>query len=157
MVNGGGSSAQVLGLTRQFYPTDPAAAVFGAKALKPEESTNYALGIVLKPTPASSVTVDAYDLKIRHAIQASESLSGNGVGAAPAQGTVIGNLFNAEGLAGFTTASFDLNAWDQTARGVDTAARWHLDQILAGSLDLGLRSVCSTPMFRRAACTTAPR
>jgi iron complex outermembrane receptor protein len=137
LVNGGGSSAQVLGLTRQFYPTDPAAAVFGARALRPEESTNYALGIVLKPNVASSVTVDAYELKIRHAIQVSESLSGNGTGAAPAQGTVIGNLFNAEGLNGFTTASFYLNAWDQTTRGVDTTARLHIDQALAGALDLG--------------------
>ncbi len=137
LVNGGGSSAQVLGLTRQFYPNDPAAAVFGAKALRPEESTNTALGAVFKPYSHTSITVDAYDLKIRHVIQVSENLSGNGAGAAPAHGTVVGNLFAGEGLTGFTTASFYVNAWDQSTRGVDIAARTLLEHVAEGSLDLG--------------------
>lgn len=136
LVNGGGSSAQVPGYTRQFAPNDPAAAAFGAKALEPEKSTTLSLGSILKPTANSSLTADAYYLKIRDAIQVSGSLSGNGIGAAPASGTVIGNLFAAEGLTGFTTASYYLNAWDQATRGVDLVGKDRLDQIWGGTLDL---------------------
>jgi iron complex outermembrane receptor protein len=136
LVNGGGTSAQVPGYTRQFAPNDPLAAAFGARPLEPEKSVTFSLGTVLRPTASSSLTADAYYLKIRDAITTSGSLSGNGKGPAPASGTVVGNAFAAEGFTGFTTASYYLNAWDQSTRGLELTGRQRLEPVGHGTLDL---------------------
>ncbi|MFL6550687.1 MAG: TonB-dependent receptor plug domain-containing protein [Povalibacter sp.] len=101
------------GRTRLFRSADPVAAAFGAKALDPEESTTYSLGTVIRPDETSSITIDAYRLSIDDVIQISETLQGPTVTAA----------FNAAGLAGYTQASYYLNAWDSTTNGVDVVAR----------------------------------
>jgi len=136
LVNGGGSSGQVLGYTHQFFPGDARAAVFGAQPLKPEKSDSFSIGTVLKASDTSSLTADAYYLKIKDAIQVSESLSGNGTGTAPASGTVIGNAYNALGLSGYTTTSYYLNAWDQSTRGVDIVGKTRFGKLFSGTLDL---------------------
>jgi iron complex outermembrane receptor protein len=101
------------GRTRVFRSADPAAAAFGAKALDPEESTTYSAGVVFRPDATSSVTIDAYRLRIKDVIQVSETVQGPTVTAA----------FNAAGLVGYTQASYYLNAWDSTTQGVDIVAR----------------------------------
>lgn len=136
LVNGGGSSGQVPGYTHTFFPSDSAAAAFGAKPLSPEKSTSLSLGTVIKPTSSSSITIDAYYLEIKDAIQVSESLSGNGSGAAPATGTVVGNIYNAARLTGYSTASYYLNAWNQSTRGIDIIGKSRIDKIWGGNLDL---------------------
>ncbi|MFO7278327.1 MAG: TonB-dependent receptor [Pseudomonadota bacterium] len=101
------------GRTRQFRSADPLAAAFGAKPLEPEKSTTFSLGVVLRPDDTSSITIDAYRLRIRDVIQISEVLQGPAVSAA----------FESIGLSGYTQASYYLNAWDQTTQGVDIIAR----------------------------------
>jgi iron complex outermembrane receptor protein len=96
-----------------FRSADPAAAAFGAKPLDPEESTTYSAGVVFRPDATSSVTIDAYRLRIKDVIQVSETVQGPTVTAA----------FNAAGLVGYTQASYYLNAWDSTTQGVDIVAR----------------------------------
>ncbi|HMN46632.1 MAG TPA: TonB-dependent receptor [Povalibacter sp.] len=108
-----GTAVLVPGRTRLFRTADPTAAAFGAKPLDPEESTTYSLGAVIRPDSTSSITIDAYSLNIKDVIQVSETLQGPTVTAA----------FNAAGLAGYTQASYYLNAWDQKTNGVDVVAR----------------------------------
>jgi iron complex outermembrane receptor protein len=101
------------GKTRVFRSADPVAAAFGAKPLDPEESTTVSLGLVLRPDNSTSITIDAYDLDIDDVIQVSETL----------QGPTITSAFNAAGLAGYTQASYYLNAWDAETRGIDIVGR----------------------------------
>lgn len=101
------------GRTRVFRTADPTAAAFGAKPLDPEESTTFSVGAVFRLDSTSSLTVDAYRLRIKDVIQVSETLQGPTVTAA----------FNAAGLNGYTQASYYLNAWDATTEGVDIVGR----------------------------------
>lgn len=115
------------GLTIQFRPNDPRAALFGAKPLQPETSTTGSVGLVLRPERTSSVTVDAYDLKIKNVITNTDPIQGPNAAAA----------FQALGMAGYTQASYYLNAWDSRTRGVDVVAQKEL-AIATGALDLSL-------------------
>ncbi|HEY6644327.1 TonB-dependent receptor plug domain-containing protein [Povalibacter sp.] len=101
------------GRTRVFRTADPTAAAFGAQPLDPEESTTYSAGVVIRPDSTSSITIDAYSLRIKDVIHISETLQGPTVTAA----------FNAAGLTGYTQASYYLNAWDSKTNGVDIVAR----------------------------------
>jgi iron complex outermembrane recepter protein len=104
-----GISILTPGYTRQFRPSDPAAAAFGAKPLEPEKSTTYSLGIVIRPEESSSITIDAYNLKIDHVITVTD----------PIQGPTVTAAFNAEGLVGYSQATYYLNAWNSRTDGVD--------------------------------------
>ncbi len=101
------------GRTRVFRSADPVAAAFGAKPLDPEESTTVSLGTVIRLDDTSSITIDAYRLRIDDVIQVSETLQGPTVTAA----------FNAAGLSGYTQASYYLNAWDSKTDGIDIVGR----------------------------------
>jgi iron complex outermembrane receptor protein len=112
-----GTGVFAAGRTRMFRTADPTAAAFGAKPLEPEESTTFSLGAVIRPDATSSITIDAYKLRIKDVIQVSETLQGPTVTAA----------FDSVGLNGFTQASYYMNAWDQTTYGVDIVGRKRFD------------------------------
>ncbi|MFZ4876942.1 TonB-dependent receptor plug domain-containing protein [Janthinobacterium sp. Mn2066] len=61
--------------------SDPLARNFGAQALKPEKSTNLSLGLAWKPAAATSLTVDAYVIRIRDRITRSSDLQSDAVTA----------------------------------------------------------------------------
>jgi|HigsolmetaAR202D_1030399.scaffolds.fasta_scaffold00558_14 iron complex outermembrane receptor protein len=105
------------GRTRMFRTADPTSRAFGAKPLEPEESTTFSLGAVIRPDATSSITIDAYKLRIKDVIQVSETIQGPTVTAA----------FESVGLNGFTQASYYMNAWDQTTYGVDIVGRKRFD------------------------------
>ena len=119
------------GHTLLFRPNDPRAAAFGAKPLEPEKSTTDSFGFVIRPDRTSSITIDAYQLKINNVITNSDALQGSNVTAA----------FNAAGLTGYTQASYYLNAWDSRTRGVDIVAQKLFD--LGGTSDLNLSAATS--------------
>ncbi len=48
----------------QLPSNSVAAALFGGKALTPEESVNLSLGVVLQPFAGASVTLDAYRIDV---------------------------------------------------------------------------------------------
>lgn len=110
-----------------MFPTDSAAArALGATDLKPEKSTSYSLGLVLRPSPSSSVTVDSYHIKVRDRVVLTENLTGSAVRQALAD-------------AGYTNiigASFFTNGMDTTTNGVDIIGRQHLSLNRFGALDL---------------------
>ena len=120
-----GSSILTPGRTRLFRSDDPRAAAFGAKALDPEESTTYSLGVVLRPTSTSSITIDAYQLDVDDVITITDTVQGPAVTAA----------FNALGLNGYTQATYYLNAWDARTRGIDLVGRQQL-VFNTGTLDI---------------------
>jgi iron complex outermembrane receptor protein len=120
-----GQSILTPGRTRLFRSNDPQAAGFGAKPLDPEESTTVSLGLVLRPTSTTSVTIDAYQLDVDDVITITDTIQGPAVAAA----------FNAIGLNGYTQATYYLNAWDTRTRGVDLVGRQQL-QFAGGTLDL---------------------
>jgi iron complex outermembrane recepter protein len=112
-----GTGVFAAGRTRLFRTADATATAFGARPLEPEESTTLSLGAVIRPDSTSSITIDAYRLRIKDVIQVSETLQGPTVTAA----------FNAAGLNGYTQASYYLNAWDATTQGVDIVGRKRLE------------------------------
>ena len=60
----------------QLAPNSAAAASAGFSALRPEKSTNFSAGIVLRPIPKLVVTLDAYYIKIRDRIVSSGQIDG---------------------------------------------------------------------------------
>ena len=113
---------------RNFPVDHPAARALGATSLKPEKSTNYSAGIVLQPGPATSLTVDAYQIAIRDRITLSETLSG----------PLVQQLLRDAGFTGVSGASFFVNALDTRTRGVDVVGAHRLVFGRYGNLDLSL-------------------
>ena len=62
----------------QLAPNSAGAKLVGINGLKPEASTNLSAGLVLNPSPSVTVTIDAYQIKIRDRIVGSGSLYGSG-------------------------------------------------------------------------------
>jgi iron complex outermembrane receptor protein len=108
-----GSGALTPGQTRQFRPDDSAGAAFGARPLEPEKSRTLSLGAVLRGGSATSLTIDAYRLKVDDVIIATETL----------QGPTVTSAFTQAGLAGFTQASYYTNGWNSRTDGVDVTGR----------------------------------
>jgi iron complex outermembrane receptor protein len=113
-----------------FRPTDPVAVALGAKPLDAEKSLNLSLGGVLR-LGKSSLTVDAYRIKIRDRIVLSENLI---------ESTVPGiNAFlKARGFAGSGGGRFFMNGVDTTTDGVDVVFNTPFNADSAGKFDLTL-------------------
>ncbi len=118
--------------TAQLAANSAAAKVLGIQNLDPEKSTSYSAGVVLRPMPRLTVTIDAYQIKIRDRIVGSGSLSADTtnpndpvVGAIAAAGVVL------EGdLPQFVSAF--VNGPDTRTRGVDVVASYDADIGAAG-------------------------
>lgn len=95
----------------------PAARALGASDLKPEKSTNFSLGLVLRPTENASLSIDAYDIRIKDRIALSETLIGSGVTS----------ILNAAGYNNYSGVSFFTNALDTKTHGVDIVGKYRLD------------------------------
>ena len=108
----------------------PAARALGAQPLKPESSTNYSLGLVLKPTADVDVTVDAYQIDLRDQIVYSDRIS------LPA-GSAIATYFNSVvPNQQVTGAQFFLNGASTRTRGVDLVVNVRQDLKDLGRLNL---------------------
>jgi iron complex outermembrane receptor protein len=73
--------------TIQLAPNSAASAAAGFGALKPEKSTNFSIGAVVRPIPRLIITADGYYIKIRDRIVSSGSITGqraNSVSGQPA-------------------------------------------------------------------------
>jgi len=62
--------------TLQLAPSSPGSASAGFGALGPEKSVNLSAGIVLRPIPRLSITLDGYYIKIKDRIVSSGSITG---------------------------------------------------------------------------------
>ncbi|MBD1597682.1 TonB-dependent receptor plug domain-containing protein [Pseudomonas typographi] len=86
------------------------AKALGATTLKPEKSTNISLGLTLQPTDATSVTLDAYQIKIKDRIAQTGYLGGT---------DAISAILAAAGLNTNQYVTYFTNALNTTTRGVD--------------------------------------
>ena len=114
-------------LLTRIVPVDHSLAkALGATSLKPEKSTDINVGLVLRPTSNSWVTLDAYDISIRDRITLSERLSG----------TAVTNVLNAAGYTNYAAVQYFTNAADTRTRGFDLASRYLLGLNGYGDLEL---------------------
>ncbi|QXI31339.1 TonB-dependent receptor plug domain-containing protein [Pseudomonas vanderleydeniana] len=111
---------------RTLRADSPEAQLLGGKALKPEESKNYSLGLVWRPLPNASVTVDAYRIDISNRITLSDQL--------PA--SVVSPIFAGTPYANIQSAAFYTNIADTRTDGVELTGNYQLDLQQWGRLNL---------------------
>jgi iron complex outermembrane receptor protein len=112
------------------YPvSSPIAQFFGAKTLKPEKSTNFGVGLVVKPGPSTVITIDGYYIKVtdRIGITQNFTVTAADVLAQPALAAV-----GVDGAVNFFT-----NGFDTETHGLDLVATHHTE-LLDGRLLLTL-------------------
>ncbi|MDH4608591.1 TonB-dependent receptor [Pseudomonas sp. BN102] len=111
---------------RTLRADSPEAALLGGKQLEPEESTNYSLGLVWRPLPNASFTIDAYRIDIENRITLSDQL--------PA--SVVAPIFAGTPYSSIQSAAFYTNVADTRTKGVELTAdyQWDLQQL--GRLNL---------------------
>ena len=105
--------------------SDPLARAFGATTLKPELSTNLSLGAAWKATATTSVSVDAYRIRIRNRITRSSDL----------QSDAVSSYLDGVGRTDIESVAFLTNALDTTTQGVDLVANQGL-AVGGGTLNL---------------------
>jgi iron complex outermembrane receptor protein len=105
----------------QLPPNSPAAQLVGVNGLKPEDATNYSLGLVVRPADHLTATLDAYQIRIKDRIVGSGSLFGKGgainspavTAAIAANGNVLDPTVTQIGINIFS------NGLDTRTRGAD--------------------------------------
>lgn len=111
---------------RTLRANSPEAQALGGKALKPEESTNYSLGLVWRPLENASVTVDAYRINIDNRITLSDQL--------PA--SVVTPIFAGTPYANIQSAAFYTNVADTRTDGIELTGNYQWDLQQRGRLNL---------------------
>lgn len=96
-----------------FSVTHPAAVYFGAVSVKPEKAVNLTAGIVFTPGPATTLTVDYYNIKIRDRIGLSQAFN---VTAADREALRTLGVQNADAL---NQVQYLTNAFETRTEGVD--------------------------------------
>lgn len=119
----------------QLPPNSVGATLIGIDGLKPEKSKNYSIGLVIKPTIKSSLTIDAYQIDIRNRIVGSGNLYGTGGSInSPAVNAAIAANGNTLDLSTLTFSGVNVftNAVSTSTKGLDV-----LYTIATGLGDLG--------------------
>nr|MBA4769843.1 TonB-dependent receptor [Sphingobium sp.] len=86
--------------------------LLGAKPLKAEKTWNAGLGFVFTPTPALSITLDGYYIRIKDRVERTGRLFGPGISA----------ILAANGLSDIEQAEYFINAADTETKGFDLVA-----------------------------------
>lgn len=110
---------------RTLRADSPEAALLGGKALKPEESTNFSVGLVWQPLPNASLTLDAYRIDIDNRITLSDQL--------PA--AVVGPIFAGTPYANIQSAAFYTNIANTRTDGFELAGHYQLEVGRWGRVD----------------------
>ena len=121
----------------QLAPNSAGAALVGINGLKPERSTNLSLGLVLNPLKNLTMTLDAYQIKIRDRIVGSGQIYGSGnavnspavVAAILANGNVLDPSVSQTGINIFS------NAVDTRSRGLEFVSTLASNYGTAGKVD----------------------
>jgi len=112
------------------YPVDsPISQYFGSVGLKPEKSRNYGAGVVLKPTPTLTMTIDGYIIKVRDRIGISQTFH------VTAADIIAQPELAAVGEGG--DVNFFTNAFDTSTKGIDFVGTWR-HKIFDGGLTMTL-------------------
>jgi iron complex outermembrane receptor protein len=143
-VNVGPTSAFV-----QLAPDGPGTGLLGlGGGLKPERSTNLSFGVVFRPMPSLTATIDAYQIVVTNRIVASGSINGQSAGVPFPGSANVTAAIAASGLSidpgvlatGTTGINLFANGVDTRTRGVDLSLAsphdlpiGHIDLTLGGS------------------------
>lgn len=110
------------------YPTTSAIAqYYNATPLRPERSTNFGAGIVLKPASGLSLTIDGYIIEIKNRIGISQTFT-----VAAADITALPALASV-GLGG--DVNYFTNGFDVSSKGLEAVANYRTD-LMGGPLNL---------------------
>lgn len=126
-------SATNVGPTSAFVqlPANSAAAkLLGFHDLKPEKSTNFSLGMVARPAPTLTITIDAYQVKVKDRIVGTGSILGKSGTTVVNQAvldaiTAHGNIL--DDTVTFVGVSLFANGVDTRTRGIDLTASYMTD------------------------------
>ncbi|MGJ3647673.1 TonB-dependent receptor plug domain-containing protein [Sphingomonas sp. GlSt437] len=124
----------------QLPANSAAAKLIGFQNLKPEKSTNFSVGIVARPLPRLTITLDAYQVEIRDRIVGTGSIFGSGgatnfpivTAAILANGNVLDPTVVQTGINIFT------NGADTRTRGVELTASYRASLGDVGTVNLTL-------------------
>jgi iron complex outermembrane receptor protein len=106
------------------YPISSAIArYFGAKPLTPADATNYGVGFIVKPSDATTLTVDAYQIDVSDRIFITQNF------AVTAPDVVAQPALAAVGVGG--VINYFTNGLDTTTKGVDIVGT-HKTELLGG-------------------------
>lgn len=111
---------------RTLRADSPEAALLGGKALKPEESNSYSLGLVWRPLNNASVTLDTYRIDIDNRITLSDQLPT----------AVVSPIFAGTPYSNIQSAAFYTNVADTRTTGVELAGNYQLELQRFGQLNL---------------------
>lgn len=101
------------------YPVDsPISQFFGATTLGPEKSHNYGAGLVLKPTPTLTATIDGYIIKVKDRIGISRTFHVTQADIDSPGGAELA----AVGVGG--DVNFFTNGFDTSTKGLDVVGSW---------------------------------
>ncbi|WAH56833.1 TonB-dependent receptor [Pseudomonas silvicola] len=110
---GAGGATSVV-RTKQMRPDSAEAIALGAKALKPETSMSYSLGLTAEPMPRLRMTADWYLIDIDDRILQTGVLSGS----------AVSSILVANGLPANLAGQYYANAADTRTQGVDLVAEY---------------------------------
>lgn len=109
----------------QLPANSKAAGILGFQKLKPEKSTNFSLGAVIRPTPQLTLTIDAYQIKVRSRVVGTGTLLGLNRGVVVSQKVIDAITANGNVLdptVTFVGASVFANGADTRTRGIEAIA-----------------------------------
>jgi len=134
-----------------FPSISPVARALGGLPLRPEKSTNYSVGSVIR-VGGLDLTVDGYLIKLRDQLALSENISPTTAGQSPELDAQIAAL-----LAGTnaTAARFFLNGVRSTAKGIDAVAHYRMNTADAGIFDFTLAGNVNKITINRVPTNTA--
>ncbi|MEO6224567.1 MAG: TonB-dependent receptor, partial [Sphingomicrobium sp.] len=107
----------------QLPPNAAAASLIGIEPLSPEHSRNFSAGIVFKPAPRVSLTVDAYQITVDDRVVGSGTLYGTYAGVVRSQAVNAAIVANGNVLENVPFSGINVfsNGIDTRTRGVDVA------------------------------------
>ncbi|MCP1468409.1 iron complex outermembrane receptor protein [Sphingobium sp. OAS761] len=136
----------------QIRPGTTAAALLGFSALRPEKSTNFSAGIVLRPVPKLAVTVDGYYIKIKDRIAGTAPRYAVRGGTPTADAAAIISALQAAGVV--FDASLDNIGAQSFTNGIDTRT-WGIDFSASYpvALDFGTLNLSLTANYNKTKIT----
>ena len=125
----------------QLPPNSSAAQLLGFAKLKPEKSTNFSLGLVLKPASGVQLTIDAYQIKMTNRIVPSGDIYGT-LGTSTVSAAVVNALISRGVSLADATSYAGINIFtngvDTRTQGVEATASYTSDFGDMGRVDWSL-------------------
>jgi iron complex outermembrane receptor protein len=137
----------------QIAANSPSAKILGIPDLKPEKSTNFSGGVVLRPASRLTITVDAFQIKLKDRIVGSGEIDSKTVGDAVFR-SVAASGYILESFANSGIVAF-VNGPTTRTRGVDFVASYDADLGSLGRAALTLSGAYNKTKITKQGVNTA--